>query len=253
MTSADVNKKIELIRNLLEVAAHPGTSAEEAENATAKAFALMHKYGIDEETARQGNTPTPDEMIIVDIHLSGIYAPVYQTFAYHIGNVVVGVFPAVFGKGSKRGVIYAGIESSVRYAEILLSSLRVQCNTSMEQAFAKLPIEIRGRMTAMERFKWRRSFIEAFGRRVAVRLMETRRSQTAEAEESSPGTEVALIDRQHRAETWAEARLNTSMVKGPQIKSHSYGGASAGVAAGNAASLGGANVTRGAGSQAIGT
>lgn len=228
MTDEKIMTKIKALLNLAERA---GSDAE-AENARNKATEMMLRYSID-EAAVQEREHRREELVSRTINVEG-YA---KAKLYLMHSVAAGMGLKSFewsndrrGWSNGSGQVF-GWESDVAAFDVLFSSLIMQANREADRAWANYKGFEHGR-------KFRQSFLVSFANTVGYRLRQQRQQVIAESDASTPGTALAVIDRDKAVEVAYLAR-NTDLRKGTAVTNSSSLGARAGRDAGQRANLGG--------------
>lgn len=227
----------ERIAALLRKAEDPAATPAEAEAYTAKAEALMIKWGISEAVARSraGQDVARETIVERRYLLTGTY---HRGF-YEIGSAVAGAMRlrVLVSKSQYRTILYViGHESDVDRFEVLYDSLRLQVVTAMN-AWTR-DEKATGRWDAFthhEKFKARRQFLMSFGWTVARRLRALTRDEVATY---AGKAEIALRDRSAEVDDWVKdqhPRLRASRGS----LDHSWYGDDAGREAGKRARIGG--------------
>lgn len=214
-------KVLERVRKLLALAQHDNTPKHEAEQAEARAMKLISEHAIDDALLADAGTVAPQKVEARIITLDNPYIRPKQIMLTAIAKT----FDCkVIITGTSKTTVY-GFPADLDVVDLLFTNLLLQATTEMhrdEPAYTE---------TGAARFSWRRSFLMAFGVRVGQRLEEQHSAAVAE----KPGSALVLRSRAdqvnnvvadaHPRLRHATARLGNS------------GGASAGKAAGNRASL----------------
>lgn len=204
-------KVMDMIAKILAKA--ESTTPEEAEALTERAAHLMTKYSIDvavfnARSAAAGEKV--DEKITQEsFKFEGTY---HRALLYTFNDIAQALgFMVSFNRRSNTSrMTIMGYESDVRNGVLLLTSLQLQL-TSALTAWWKTYDDKR-HMSPMQKFKSRRSFMYAFADGVSQRVTARRRSLVNEAEAESPGTAVAVRDREAELVAAYEA-LDLKMVK----------------------------------------
>lgn len=184
------------------------TTPEEAEALTAKAEALMIKYGIEQaalDAARKAKGGKPEEIVKRGIEFAGQYRDTLVTGAWHVAKAMSGGtvdgyrttnrwrWKTESAKTEKISVLtLVGFESDVAQAERLIESLVLQSIVARDTWWKSRDSWW---MTSWEKFVERRSFVAGFFQGAANRLREERQKAVQEARESTPGAGLALRDR----------------------------------------------------------
>lgn len=239
MTEPDMNKVEDRIAKLLAKAEK--TTPEEAAALTEAAERMMLKYGIEQaiiNAKRAGKQHAVDEkMMRVIVSYTGVYAKAMRMAmiaavdAFNTVKIVVDS-----SKKTKTEFLWLlGYESDVEQMKVLVTSLQLQCISALSTWAKKA--DFTG-MTAMEKYKARRTFIVAFGDGVATRIRTARRSVIQESAASgAPGVELALRDRRSAVDDWMNQQFNLQAGKATRM-SFDYTGYGAGHTAGKNANTG---------------
>lgn len=199
-------KKIELIANMLSKA--ESTTPEEAEALTAAAEKLMVKYMIDQATidARRAKAGQASEQI-VEVRLD--FTGAYRGEMLHLSNMVqagLGTLRAMQytgGKGKVFSFYLVGFESDVEQAKTLINSLQLQAAVAVRAWWKENKAQYDW-MSTYEQEKKRRSFVHGFGTGAGHRITESRR--TVIAEQKSAGTELVLVNRKDKVDTYMASK-----------------------------------------------
>lgn len=231
---ADQESMLAKVRALLTKAEHPNTPEAEAEALTAKAAALMAKYGIDEAmaAARENRRETPERHVIV---IDDPYASAKSVLL----NVTVEAnrCRAIQMHGRPVRVHVYGFKPDLEAAEMLYTSLLLQ----MANGLAR--IRATGYHGQDRTRSARRAYILGFASAVSSRLRKVR--QDTETVSAQPGTALVLASR-------ALAVNSMFQDENPKVRSRSVSlsnrdGYASGYAAGQRADVGGTRIGRGAG------
>lgn len=250
----DTAKYEERIAALLAKA--ESTTPEEAELLTAKAEELMIKYGIEQaviDAKRLGNT-APEKIVTEKIYFTGIYSAGMVMMGHYVATALGQLrtlqsknntrFNPATGKREKADVLYViGFESDVKQAVLLITSLQLQAVSAMA-AWWRTFDEARY-LTGMEKFKEKRQFVISFGAGASERIKETRRRVVQEETAKGTGTELVLVDRKSQVDRFTEDKYNPRTTRSRGLDGGSYGGGSAGRAAGRNANVGGTGISGG--------
>lgn len=171
------------------------TSPEEAEALTETAMRLMAKYTIDRSLLdmRRAATGEQSESIIkFTFRFTGTY---HRALLYTFEGIAKALgLQASFNRYSNESVLHIyGFESDVEQAKLLIASLQLQLTVALTSWWKTY--EYKSWLSAMEKFKARRTFMFGFGQGVENRIYASRESATAEAESTTPGAELMLRDR----------------------------------------------------------
>ncbi|GAA2380702.1 DUF2786 domain-containing protein [Dactylosporangium salmoneum] len=221
---------LDKVRKLLAKAEDPACTPEEAEALTAKALALVAKYGIDQALldAREERAP------VVGNRLVELSAPYLREKAYLLHVVAAALrcrsirLERRAADGLRVSVHLFGFESDVAGAELLFASLLVQA----ARGLLREPVPAGEQPAA-----WRRSWLVGFGAAIAHRF-EAAAARLSEPE--APGTALVLADREHAVDLAVQEQYPN--VRTGRRRRLSGGGFDAGSAAGHQADLGGARV-----------
>lgn len=239
----DVTRYVARLKALLATATDQAGTPE-GDLAQAKAFEFMHKYGIDSSMINV-EARAEEKLVCRVIDINGIYASQLQQLAANIADAVVGTHPLVSGKGNHRHVHVYGSDTATLTVQMLYAtlSLQVLADVSSGQAWQTAlrddPL-LRG-YSSMDRFVWRRSYVESFAVIIWRRLHATRR---AAVDASGSGAELAVVDLEQRVRDWA-SQHSSGKSKASRETRRDYAGLSAGADAGRRANLGDGSTTLG--------
>ncbi len=228
--------KEELIAQLLLKA--QTTTPEEAEILTAKAVELMQKYGIDRAMLNARTTGDKERIERLTIQLRGIYSKAYMRMmsAIAIAYGGDGGIETYYSQWKNDvALTIVGFESDVSQLKVLLASLQLQGVVALN-TWAREGIS--DSMTAMDKFKARRTFIQSFGQGAASRIRKSRTSAVKEAESTTPGTEIVLRDRAVAIKEFMQQHMPDLKSVKNREKSGGYSASSAGYRAGQNANTG---------------
>ena len=234
MDTTASDKILGMIRGLLAKAENEACTREEAEAYTAKAAALLAKYGVD-RAMLGASDPTSD---VVGDRMVPVMAPYLLDKAILLATIAQALRCRTVRKSGNRGcaeIHMFGFGSDLERVELLYTSLLVQASYGLAQA-EPLPHET----TTAFRKSWLAGFSSAIGER--LREAETRAASDYEATRTGdgPSTAVVLASR--------DAQVNSALSKVyPRLRSGgsrrlSGSGYGSGRAAGQRADLGGARV-----------
>ncbi|WP_433216367.1 DUF2786 domain-containing protein [Dactylosporangium sp. CS-047395] len=221
---------LDKVRKLLAKAEDPACTPQEAEALTAKAAALIAKYGIDQALldARE------ERHQAVGNRLVELAAPYLREKAYLLHVVAAALrcrsirLERRTADGLRVSVHLFGFESDVAGVELLFASLLVQAARGMLREAVP---------DGQQAAAWRRSWLIGFGSAVQQRFA----AAAAQAEEpAAPGTALVLADRERAVDLAVEAEYPN--VRAGRRRRLSGGGFEAGSAAGQRADLGAVRV-----------
>ncbi len=244
------DRKMGVIEALLAKA--ESTTPEEAEALTAKAEALMIKYGIEAAVIaarRASGTGEPEQIVTRTLTFAaGRYATSLMQGSYAVALAMSGGSVNAYRTTWRKSIelVLVGFSDDLDQAELLINSLGLQAIVARDAWWKSYPS--RKWLTQQEGFVERRSFIEQFFRGAAARLKQERVIAETEAIDNEPGTAVALRDRKAAV----DAHLMAMGLRKGRGGSRSYGsaGGNAGYRAGQSANVGTRGV--GAGYRAVG-
>lgn len=250
MTAPDTEARALLIKKLLAKAEAKGTTPEERDSFNAKATQLMLQWGI-EEALLAGVDPTKIEKIVTKkIKLADVpkaYVYEYVSIGVNVAEVLGcrGFFQSTYDK--RTDLILVGYESDVDRVTQLFQSLALQCTLTLGPWY-KTKIREHGHwMSGTDKYQAKRSFIRGFAKGVSQKLFTVMKSTKDEAEVTTPGTALVLVDRATQVTDWIAE--NMQIGSGGQRRYHTSG-REAGYAAGQRADVG--QGTMGGGHAAIG-
>jgi hypothetical protein len=226
----DMQRKIE---GLLRKAERAG-SPQEAEAFSMKAEALMLKYSID-HMMLGGKEAKSEEPIIRIVEIKGIYAKCSTQGLAGVVNALGQCAYWINGNAAKshNGKV-CGFESDVDQAIMLWNSLALQAANAM-QHWAAERADLAG-MSAFDKFKERRTFLDGFWYRAATRVQAAFAEVLEEAEvEYNGGAALALVDRKEKVNAMTPKNMR---VQKDRTKMGSWGALEAGQKAAERADLG---------------
>ncbi|HTJ40145.1 MAG TPA: DUF2786 domain-containing protein [Dactylosporangium sp.] len=219
---------LDKVRKLLAKAEDPACTPQEAEALTAKAAALIAKYGIDQallDAREERPAAVGNRRVELD-------APYLREKAYLLHVVAAALrcrsirLERRTADGLRISMHLFGFEPDVAGVELLFASLLVQAARGL----------LREAVPAGEQpAAWRRSWLVGFGAAVSERLAEASRA-ASERESQAPGTAVVLADREQAVDRAVQAEYPN--VRTGRRRRLSGGGFEAGDAAGRRADLG---------------
>lgn len=231
------------IAHFLRLSEDKGATQEERDLAASQAERLMIKHGIDRVTAEGSDERPAEKITTTRVWIAGTYA--YDEMsglvavahslklqAYYTDYRNYGRFDDSLSGKVEKGVMMTvvGFEGDLADAVSLMTSLRVQAKVAVD-AFAKTTF--RSYMTASEKYKARRSFIQGFHSGAADRI---RKERATVVEEAGTGTALVLVDRAKQVDAYyAGLGLRASRSR----RESDWSGRSAGYAAGQNANTGG--------------
>src|SRR6185369_4657719 len=210
----------------------PACTPAEAEALTAKAAALIAKYGIDQAVldARE------ERPAAVGNRLVELAAPYLREKAYLLHVVAAALrcrsirLERRAADGLRVSVHLFGFESDVAGVELLFASLLVQA----ARGLLREPVP-----DGQQAAAWRRSWLIGFGAAVQQRFAAAEAASSA-GEPAAPGTALVLADRERAVDLAVEAEYPD--VRAGRRRRLSGGGYEAGSAAGQRADLGAVRV-----------
>lgn len=241
MTTNDISQKLmDRVRALLTQAEHPNTSAEEAEAFTAKAAALIARYGIDAamladrgETRETVTSRRFDHGAPYGREKSGLLSAVARSLrCYSIQHG--------WGRTITHNTIF-GFPSDLERVAVLYSSLLIQAQRDVARAYVPW-----GENVAAFRRSWWVGFAAAVGKR----LSSAERAAATDTDEPTDGgrsVALVLVDRKSQVDA-AVAAAFPKLNKGRR-RQLSGSGMRDGYQAGQRADLGDRKVTGAAAGQ----
>lgn len=203
-------------------------NAHEAEAFTAMAEKLMLAHGV-ERAAVEGKRPGSVQQPIV---IEKVVVKDGSGYAMALIQIAFAVAPSFDCRalqssmhGGAKQAWFIGHKSDVEDAVALFNSLVTQ---APKQAL-RWQKENQGWADRNEAFLARREFIFSFGSGVRERLTETRKIVVAE---TGAGTELVLVDRKKRVDSWLDANVGVSKKRATRRSSGGYSAAIAGHSAG---------------------
>ena len=241
-----IEKRIQTIEALLAKA--ETTTPEEAEALTAKAEALIIKYGIEQaaiDAARKNKGGKPEEISKVRIEFEGRYKDTLVTGGWQVAKAMSGGTVDGYrvpgnkyndaGRWVKTSTrVLVGFESDLKQAERMIESLVLQSVVARDTWWKKNIDEFYWDRE-WQKFVERRSFVAGFFNGAADRLRQEREVAERDAVASEPGTAIALRDRKSEVKDYLS---KMGLRQGRGQRSHGYAGNSAGQRAGRSANVG---------------
>lgn len=240
-------KKIDLINKLLAKA--ESTNAAEAEALMAAAEKLMVKHGIEQamlDAHKAGNGQASDQIVQVRMDFTGAY----RGEMINLGVAVCRGLGALQnlqysgGTGKVFSLYIIGYQSDVDNAMTLINSLQVQSMVAVKEWWKGSKASYSWQ-SSYDQEKARRSFVHGFGSGAGRRIHDSRLSVIKEAEATSTGTELVLVNRSQAVQAHFDG-----IAKGKgrsRTATGRDGAASQGFAAGQKANTGGKSMTQGRG------
>lgn len=235
------------IQALLAKATDPAATPEEAETYTAKAEALMVKWGISDamlDAKRRGQRKAGEKIVEKRIRLHGSFVRAEVSLGFAAGRGL-GTVRVLKSNGlPHEGTMvqylwFIGHESDVQRAITLFESLQLQVVSARQVWWAGVRDEFRACLSNNEQYLAKRQFITSFASTVEQRLTAQRQSLVEEAS-ADPGTALVLVDRTEKVNEYLKAHFKVGAGRG--INGGSAAAARAGREAGTKANLGGAQV-----------
>lgn len=214
------------------------TFEEERDTYTAKAEALMLKYGIEQAELESVGKVKPEEitevMFTFTTPFHAIVAGFVQGIAQSLGSLSV-----LQRRGSKQRIIHVyliGHKTDVEHAEALINSLWTQANTAVSVwARAAVKDDFMYQISDSQgRWRARREFVSAFGHTVSRRIREERKVHEKTA---STGAALVLVSKQERVDAWMHQQHNVGKARSQRLMG-GHSGREAGRAAGERADIG---------------
>ena len=177
-------------------------SPEEAEAFTEQAMRLMAKFNIDQsllDMRRAAAGGKPESIIKYTFRFKGTY---HRALLYTFEGVAKALgLQASFSRYSNESTLHIyGFESDVAQAKLLITSLQLQLVVALDSWWKTYAYK--SWLSAMEKFKARRTFMFGFGEGVESRIYASRKLATAEAESTTPGAGLMLRDRASQLEQY---------------------------------------------------
>jgi len=229
----DMSTKIAKLLALAERTANPS----EAEAFTAKAEALMMKYGIEQAMLQTAGTVPAESISLTKRTYTGrSYGYQQMKLAWLVATALNLQAHYAEGERDHYTLTMVGFDSDLALGTQLIDSLQLQC-TSAALTWWKANAAQYVSLTTYAKRQERRGFIDGFGYAAAQRVKVAYAREVAAAESTTAGTEVALLDRTRAVESYyADAFPNVRRSRG-----RSAGGSdsrAAGGVAGRSANIG---------------
>lgn len=217
------------IQGLMNMANDPALGEEARENYLAKAYELMTKWQIDDAmlaAVKDGKIEKIAKRVIVlttPTTYSLEYADLVASVAVAMG--ARGFVSKVFWQGKKfiragyYNAVIVGFESDLDTIELLATSLSVQCEMAVGQAAKKNPLA--HRMTASQKYNFKRSFLVGFKIEVKRRIEAMRKQTVADSE--TKGAELVLVDRTARVDEWVTKEMQIGKAVDRRYGANGYG------------------------------
>lgn len=240
------------VAKLIELANRPTTGQAEAENALAKAAEIMERYALSEAAiAIVQGLEVPDTIVREHITYSGIYHRVL----FDIGDAVAssqGCKTLILLRPKTTRITIIGFSRDVERVKFLDASCQLQATRALA-TWWKAQGDVSW-MTAMMKFKAKRTFLKGFAHGLDAKLTEARRvahegaiddvsNRTGQTgAEARTSTELVLRSKQEKIDDWVDTtygKLKTT------TRRMSFGGMNAygsGAVAGRRADVGQRNV-----------
>jgi hypothetical protein len=211
------------------------TNNEERDAYSKKAEELMLRLGVGvaelESTGQRKADPIVEVKRVWKGNYSIVMLPFVQDVASGFGNLTI--LQTSYSPMLRQSYII-GHQSDVEQFCTLIDSLFVQVMAALKRWQREVAAE-RRRYTDMEKYTGNRSFIAGFGKQVAIRLYQTRRTEESKA---STGAALVLVSKQARVDDWvSEAYPKLGKARGG-MKTHDWYASRAGHEAGEKADLG---------------
>ena len=220
------------LKKLLDKANAKGVTDEERDAYNAMASKLMLKWGIEEAQIADADRAYVEE--IIDVTIVTTFP---KGYSFEGTMVTVEVAKALNCSayflrrpGNKTDGNVVGFKSDVTLVQQLVASISLQCHAALEREMRT--VEFPSWMNGSDRFNHRRSFVRGFAKAVGAKLTESRRQFV---EESTPGTDVALVSRKAKVDAWVDSNLRLGKTRARQVTPN---GLAAGHAAGRRADVG---------------
>lgn len=211
------------------------TNAHEAEAYMAKAEKLMLAHGIERANVEAKRPGTVQQEVVIErVYLKNGHG--YAMAQIHIAFAVAPNFScralqSSMGDGSKMAW-FVGHRSDVDEAVRLFNSLIAQSVPQAKHWWKTEGKPSRPWASDNDAYLARREFIFAFASGVRERLQETRRTVV---EEAGTGTELVLVERTARVDSWIDSNLQVGKARGGNRNHGGYDASIAGKAAGREA------------------
>lgn len=208
----------------------------ERDTFTAAAEKMMLRLGIERAELESVGEVKPEEIVEERREWLGNYAIVMVPFTSRVGRAFGNLtfLQNQNHNGMKRYSYVIGHKSEVEEFLRLLDSLHIQVMSALKR-FQKDNRESRRYMTDMEKYTQNRSFIEAFGVTVALRLQKERKVEEAEA---TPGAALVLASKMDKVMAWRDEQYKDLRNVRTGARTWDPYAASAGHEAGRTANLG---------------
>lgn len=221
-------QKLTMIRNLMDKAADPATTSEEAQALQERAETLMLRYGWDEASLPESQR-ADDGLTSQLFALPNPYGIDKRQLLFNIAHVF-GCKSLVHKSVQGQQVQVFGFQSDLAKVELLYTSLVMQALGQMRRA--EMPKV--DRWWSVSRTTFNKSWLAGFSRTIYLRLKAAH--QKIAEEHRGTGAELVVADRTQRIERFfADSTGRTRKVKAPTRSDVGYG---AGTQAGERADIG---------------
>lgn len=216
------------------------TFEEERDTYTAKAEALMLKYGIEQAELESIGRVKPEEITQEVFEYVSPFHAIIPSFVNGIAQALGSLSVLVYKKrGMKQRQVFLyviGHKTDVEHARVLIDSLWTQANLAVAhwvKTEAKQDIMYQV-ADSQGRWRARREFVASFGWTVAHRIKVERTSQEQTA---STGAALVLVSKQERVDEWMHQQHNVGKARRSTLRG-GMSGAAAGAEAGRRADIG---------------
>lgn len=225
-------RQLNKAKALLVKAEDPAATTAEREAYTARAMALLSKYGIDQALLHASGDNKSEQIETREYWMPAPYA--MDKVALMNAVAMPLRCKAIYLQGRTRGgkkMYVTGYTSDLDRVEMIHASLLIQMYRALAAADGPMPGE---NTTA-----YRKSFFAGFATEIRVRLQAAERRARHDSHEAGTGTDIVLADRKNAVEREYKRRWSR-VTSGSRSLSGSGGGD--GRSAGRRADLGGSRV-----------
>lgn len=226
---------LEKIRAVMRLAEDPATPEKARENHMAHAHKMIAKYGVDQALLSAAATD-PAEIVKLAFTVRAPYARDRSSMVWKVARAMKIPAIRVFAGGKSQDFHLFGTQANLDRFELLFRSLELQMVMSMAQTERTGY----GPPPGTPKITWRKSFMEAYAKRVAWRIEYAEQLAAGEAQTAS-GTSAALVLKSESDRALA-AYNRTYPTHTNVSRSTSTVGYAAGAAAGSRADIGGTRI-----------
>jgi len=200
-------------------------SSHEAEALTAKAQELMSRWGLDEALLAQLNGKNTDGIEQIQLPFTGTLGRSWRKIPIAMAkpnNLKAVVMDYTYAKPHRFEVELTGFKSDLERVRILSASVQIQAVRVLKAWEKERGYTFSG-LSAFEKFRERRQFIESFAYALGARLQRSfeesmraaARERAAETKDTTEnefaGMALAIRTRRDQVKEWADAQYGDSL------------------------------------------